>query len=165
VNAQLAEYTARWANTVEEGGWVEVNLAALGWLDEIAARLERGWVLTIDYGYTAAEMIRFPQGTLMSYRRHTASGDVLLTPGDRDITAHVNFTALQEHGEMRALQTSRFENLSRTLLTAGEPDGFAQALASSTPTGELQRRLQLKNLLFGMGETFRTLIQRKREEQ
>jgi SAM-dependent MidA family methyltransferase len=165
VKERLAEYLARWAGKVENGGWIEINLAALEWLDEIAARLKRGWVVTIDYGYTAAELVRFPQGTLMSYRRHSASSEVLLAPGDRDITAHVNFTALQEHGERRGLRVHRFENLSRTLLDAGEPDAFARALADSTPAGELRRRLQLKSLLFGMGETFRTLIQRKREEQ
>jgi len=161
VSGEINEYLVRYAADVEEGAWVEVNLAALGWLDQIAARLERGWVLTIDYGYTAPELIRFPRGTLMSYRRHVATEDVLSAPGDRDLTAHVNFTALREHGALRGLQTSCFENLSRTLLTAGEPDSFALALASASPAEDLRRRSQLKTLLFGMGETFRTLVQRR----
>jgi hypothetical protein len=50
--------------------------------------------------------------------------------------------------------------LAQTLLAAGEPDQFAAALAASTREEELQRRLQLKSLLFGMGETFRTLLQK-----
>ena len=158
---ESAEYAARYASDVEEGGRIEINVGALRWLDEIASRLERGWVLAIDYGYTARELVRFPCGTLMSYRRHTATDDVLSEPGERDLTAHVNFTALQDRAALHGLETLRLENLSRTLLDAGEPDRFAAALAAGSPSEELRRRLQLKTLLFGMGETFRTLILRK----
>jgi SAM-dependent MidA family methyltransferase len=161
LRGEPAEYLARYAADLEEGGSIEVNLAALRWIEEIAARLERGWVLIIDYGYTTRELVRFPGGTLMSYRRHVATEDVLAEPGDRDITSHVNFTALQGHAALHGLETWRMENLSRTLLDAGEPDGFAAALSPSGPPDELRRRLQLKTLLFGMGETFRTLILRK----
>jgi SAM-dependent MidA family methyltransferase len=114
-------------------------------------------VLTVDYGYTRPEAVRFPSGTLMGYRRHTAREDVLAEPGVRDITAHVNFTALQEHGARRGLRTETFETLAQTLLAAGEPDQFAAALG---PESDLRRRMQLKTLLFGMGETFRVLLQR-----
>ena len=141
----------------EEGRWYEANLEALAWLDRIASRLVSGWVLTIDYGYTRAESVRFPEGTLMAYRRHTAHDDVLADPGERDISAHVNFTALSEFGETCALHVERFETLAQLLLAAGAPDQFAAALGG----GEVSRRAQLKTLLFGMGETFRALLQRK----
>jgi SAM-dependent MidA family methyltransferase len=141
----------------EEGRSYEANLESLAWMERIAAALVSGWILTIDYGFTRAESVRFPEGTLMSYRRHTAREDVLVDPGERDITAHVNFTALQAYGETCALRAVRFENLAQILLAAGEPDQFASALAD----GALSRRTQLKTLLFGMGETFRALLQRK----
>ena len=57
-----------------------------------------------------------------------------------------------------SLETVRFEKLSQTLLDAGEADQFATALSGAD---EARRRLQLKTLLFGMGETFRVLLQRK----
>jgi SAM-dependent MidA family methyltransferase len=107
------------------------------------------------------EHIRFPQGTLMSYRRHQASEDVLADPGERDITSHVPFSALEEHGAACGLKKFLRETLAQTLLHAGEPDQFAEALAAATPQEERARRLQLKSLLFGMGETFRTLLQKK----
>ena len=158
--AEIADYMRRYfPPPSEEGALFEVNLEALVWLERIARALQ-GYVLTIDYGYTRAESVRFPRGTLMSYRRHHASEDVLADPGVRDITAHVSFTALQEYGARLGLATVCFETLARTLLTAGEPDQFQAALAASTPADEVRRRLQLKSLLFGMGETFRTLIQR-----
>jgi SAM-dependent MidA family methyltransferase len=130
-------------------------------MERIAGALEEGFALTIDYGYTRAESVRFPQGTLMGYRRHAAREDVLEEPGDRDITAHVNFTALQEAGAARGLRTEAFETLARTLLAAGEPDQFAAALEAAGPREQLRRRMQLKTLLFGMGETFRSLLQRR----
>jgi SAM-dependent MidA family methyltransferase len=157
---EIADYMRRYfPPPSEEGALFEVNLEALAWLERIARALD-GYVLTIDYGYTRAESVRFPRGTLMSYRRHHASEDVLADPGVRDITAHVSFTALQEYGARLGLETVSFETLARTLLTAGEPNRFQAALAASTPADEVRRRLQLKSLLFGMGETFRTLIQR-----
>jgi len=48
---------------------------------------------------------------------------------------------------------------------AGEADQFAEALQGAAPGEELRRRMQLKTLLFGMGETFRALLQRKGEEE
>jgi SAM-dependent MidA family methyltransferase len=139
-----------------------VNLEALAWMGRIAASLERGFALTVDYGHTRRESARFPQGTLMSYRRHAASEDVLTDPGERDITAHVSFTALEEHGKRCGLDLAGFTTLSRMLLDAGEADSFAAALAADTPVEQMRRRLQLKTLLAGMGETFRVLLQRKR---
>jgi SAM-dependent MidA family methyltransferase len=158
---ELADYVRRYFPPPREGAQYEVNLEALQWMERIARALEAGFVLSIDYGYTRAESVRFPRGTLMSYRRHRADEDALDDPGGKDITAHVCFTALQEHGARLGLATVRFETLAQTLLAAGEADQFGSALAASTGAEELQRRLQLKNLLFGMGETFRTLIQRE----
>jgi SAM-dependent MidA family methyltransferase len=78
---------------------------------------------------------------------------VLAEPGERDITAHVNFSALEEHGARVGLEREKFETMASTLLTAGEEDQFAAAMAANPG--------QLKTLLFGMGETFRVLLQRK----
>jgi SAM-dependent MidA family methyltransferase len=158
VTAAVEEYCRKFC---PQAGMFEANLAALEWMDRIADALQCGFHFTIDYGYVTAEHIRFPQGTLMSYRRHRASEDVLADPGERDITSHVPFSAIEERGAARGLEKMARETLAQTLLHAGESDRFAAALAGATPEEERARRLQLKSLLFGMGETFRTLIQRK----
>jgi SAM-dependent MidA family methyltransferase len=144
----------------EPGRWYEVALDAMHWMERIAAMITNGYVFTVDYGFTRAESVRFPAGTLMGYHRHTAREDVLTDPGKRDITAHVNFTAIEEAGQNAGLATERFETLAQTLLAAGAADQFAAALAGGD---EMRRRMQLKTLLFGMGETFRVLLQRKQE--
>ena len=153
-------YRKKYLGTLSDGQIFEVNLEALAWLDRIRTALEAGYVFSIDYGYTVAELPRFPLGTLMSYRRHQAMEDVLKNPGEQDITAHVCFTALEEHGGSIGLERERFEPLARTLIEAGTADQFARALAADTPREQMRRRLQLKQLLADMGETFRTLVQK-----
>jgi SAM-dependent MidA family methyltransferase len=157
VDVATDDYLRRFYPAPEEGRWYEANLDAVRFLDRIASAMENGFLLTIDYGFTRAESVRFPTGTLMGYRRHMARENVLDSPGLRDITAHVNFTALEELGVEHGLRTIEFESLARTLLAAGEPDQFGTALAGD----DLRRRMQLKTLLFGMGETFRVLLQRR----
>lgn len=134
-------------------------------LEQTAAAIDRslasGVLLAIDYGYTQKEIVRFPRGTLMSYRRHRALDDVLANPGGQDITSHVPFDHLKNVFENRGWKTARFETLSAMLLRAGEPDEFASALRADSEAETLKLRLQLKTLLFGMGETFRALWMRK----
>ncbi len=154
-------YRRTYLGPLTEGHIFEAGLEAMEWLDRISAALESGYVVGIDYGYTAKELVRFPSGTLMSYRRHQALEDVLKDPGEQDITAHVCFSALEGYGNQVGLETVALEPLARTLVEAGEADQFARALEARSPEEEQQRRLQLKQLLFGMGETFRTLMQRK----
>ena len=153
VRPEIEHYLRSYFPPPETGRWYEANLGALSWMERIALSLVNGYVFTIDYGYTRAESIRFPAGTLMGYRRHTARENVLEEPGARDITAHVNFTALEEYGAAHNLRRERFETLAHTILAAGEADQFAAAMAAD--------RMQLKTLLFGMGETFRVLLQKR----
>jgi SAM-dependent MidA family methyltransferase len=126
-------------------------------LRRIGASLRRGSMLVIDYGFTEREAVRFPRGTLMSYRRHTASEDVLRDPGLQDITAHVPFTFLEQLAAAAGWTPRGLENFSSWLLRAGEPDHFASALAADSEAEAARLRLQLKTLLFGMGEAFRCL--------
>jgi SAM-dependent MidA family methyltransferase len=161
VQDEVECYRKKYLGLLTEGQVIEVSLEALRWLERIAVSLEFGCLLTIDYGYTSSELPRFPRGTLMSYRSHQAIENVLDDPGGQDITAHVCFTALEEHGKDLGLRPELFETLGRMLLRAGESDQFACALRADSPREEMRRRMQLKQLLYGLGETFRTLLQTK----
>ena len=113
VSPRAAEYLERWGPTeTEDGTLAEVNLAALDWLQRIGERLH-GWLLAIDYGYTRRELVHFPQGTLMTYRAHRADEDVLASPGERDITAHVNFTALEQYALQNGFTSVRLKRWRR----------------------------------------------------
>ncbi|QOY86098.1 SAM-dependent methyltransferase [Paludibaculum fermentans] len=146
----------------EEEVWLELPVGLESLLARMTRPLTRGFVLAIDYGYTEREIIRFPRGTLMAYRRHQALDDVLLNPGEQDITAHVPFTHLEHCAQALGLLTTPLRSLTQLLMSAGEADQFAGALAAPDDAAALRLRMQLKSLLFGLGETFRCLVMEKR---
>ena len=75
----------------------EVNLDALGWIDAMASRLERGYLLTIDYGDASPlERAGAGRGTLACYQGHHRTEDPLHAPGELDITARVDFSLVVE---------------------------------------------------------------------
>ena len=123
----------------------------------------RGAVLVFDYGYPEDELWApwRTTGTLLCFRRHTAHENPYIHVGDQDITAHVNFTALLAHMHEAGFRTARFESLAQTLLRAGERDQFAAVLGGASEAETMRRRMQLKTLLYGMGETFRVVVGRK----
>lgn len=95
VRPEIAAWLADYAGPVEKGGWVEVQPAAAGWLRSVLGRLQAGAVVLIDYGDTAENLApRRQDGTLRTYRAHHLGPHPLDEPGETDITADVNFTAL-----------------------------------------------------------------------
>ena len=149
---------------IAEGRCIETCSRQIDAIGRIGAALESGFVLVIDYGYTRDEIERggrFPEGSLMGYTEHRAEPQVLADPGRRDITAHVNFTALADAGRAAGFEVAPLQAQQAFLLETGEPDRFAYALAARTPLQETELRMQLKSLLFGLGETFRVLVMRK----
>jgi SAM-dependent MidA family methyltransferase len=162
----LVEYLARYGVPLRNGQQAEINLAALGWIEQVAAKLERGFLLTIDYGYLAPELYSPARlgGTLLAYRAHRASEDVLVCPGAQDLTAHVNFSALIEHGREVGLLPLGFTSQAKFLLALGKENEFADLYAPQASELErYQARLHLKQLIYpeGMGEIFRILVQGK----
>lgn len=124
-------------------------------LQAMARTLRRGLLVVIDYGYEEPEReFRFPQGSLMSYRKHVADEDVLATPGERDITFHVNFTQLIQDAERAGWRLRRKEMLRTFLLRAGE-NAFEEARRADSE--------RLKTLLFAFGERFDALVFERRE--
>jgi SAM-dependent MidA family methyltransferase len=103
--------------------------------------------------------LRFPRGSLMAYRRHLPAGDVLAEPGTQDITAHVPWTSLESVAAGFGWRKRSFEPLSSLLMKAGEADQFASALEG----GRERHTLQLKTLLFGMGESYQAITMERTE--
>ncbi|MGB3616367.1 MAG: class I SAM-dependent methyltransferase, partial [Elainellaceae cyanobacterium] len=83
-----------------DGYTTEVNLAASDWLETVATRLQRGYLITIDYGYPAERYYKPTRpGTLQCYYQHHHHSDPYRNIGHQDITAHVDFTMLEHVGE------------------------------------------------------------------
>ena len=149
---------------IAAGRRIETCERQLEALERIWSVLESGWLLIIDYGYTRDEIERggrFPEGSLMGYTAHRAEPDVLQEPGKRDITAHVNFTALADCGRAAGFEVFPLQSQQAFLLQVGQHDNFAYALTAATERDQTALRMQLKSLLFGLGETFRVLAMRK----
>ncbi|HEY4682870.1 MAG TPA: SAM-dependent methyltransferase [Candidatus Acidoferrales bacterium] len=165
-SSALGEYFSRFGIQLAEGQRAEADLCALAWMADVGQRLERGFVLTIDYGYLANQLFdeRHFSGTLMAYRQHRAHGRLLESPGEQDLTHHVNFTALIEAGRENGLELAGLASQMQFLMALGRGNEFADLYdEGQSETDRYRARLQLKTLIYpeGMGETFRVLIQQK----
>lgn len=165
VSREELEFLDRYAVHPGEGERVEAALAAQDWIQRIAAAVPRGFVLMIDYGYTREELLAGRhRGTVMAYRQHAASANPYEAPGEQDITAHVNFTALRAAGEAAGLEPLGLLTQSQFLMGIGEPNQFADAFEDCRlPQERAKVALQLKHLVTpaGMGETFQVLLMGK----
>ncbi len=122
----------------------EVNLAALDWLKAIANRLRQGFLLTIDYGYRADRYYQPArhQGTLQCYYRHRHHDNPYLYVGQQDITAHVNFTALERQGELCGLRKVGFTEQGLFLMALGLGDRIAALSSVDDPRGQATAKVQ-----------------------
>ncbi len=107
---------------MDTGGRMEVGLAATTWVRSAAAALQRGFLLLFDYGHDC-DARAHPEGTLMAYRAHVAEPrNWLAAPGDTDLTAHVDLTALRRAAESAGLRTLALVDQTYFLLSLGLAD-------------------------------------------
>jgi SAM-dependent MidA family methyltransferase len=138
----------------------EINLAAPAWVQTVAAAIESGMLLLIDYGYPRHELYHPERacGTLLCHYRHHVHDDPFLYPGLQDITAHVDFTALAEAGHEAGLDVAGYTTQANFLIACGLTE-----LASQTHPAEARPRMQLADeikrltLPGEMGEVFKVL--------
>lgn len=161
-------------------GWrAEINLDALRWMEQSARILRRGYLLIIDYGDKARQLYtpRRRRGTLLCYYQHQANDRPLARPGEQDITAHVNFSALIEEGRRHGLRLTLYSTQRDWLQRMGLQDEldrryaqeFASALADrGSDQGQvallrwrsLQQGISILTDPAGMG-SFKVLVMRR----
>ena len=135
----------------------EVNLAALKWMEQLAPKLTRGYVLAVDYGYSRDEYYapERSSGTLQCYSNHRILPSPLTEIGHADITAHVDWTSLAERAETRGLSVAGFtdqHHFTTGVVTALMPEQFGANADAAT-------RRALQTLLHPeiLGTTFQFL--------
>jgi SAM-dependent MidA family methyltransferase len=167
-NPALEEYFLLYGFPLEEGQRAEVNLKALEWIEKVSQVLRRGFILTIDYGYQAAELYEPTRrdGTLLCYFRHTTSSNPYERIGDQDMTAHVNFTALMKKGEALGLKKVGYAEQYKFLVSLGllqDLENLERDSPSDSDPGFLKNKLAMRNFLIpgGMGTLFKVLCQSK----
>ncbi|HKX38889.1 MAG TPA: SAM-dependent methyltransferase, partial [Burkholderiales bacterium] len=138
----------------------EIGLAGPAWMRSLAERLEQGVIFVIDYGFPRHEYYH-PQrsiGTLMCHSRHRAHGDVFQQPGEQDITAHVDFSALARAARESGLEILGYATQAQFLINCGITDVLSQAnvenaLHYAPIAAEAQKLLSPAE----MGELFKVL--------
>jgi SAM-dependent MidA family methyltransferase len=162
---QELEFLDRYSIHPEPGERLEAPLVARPMMDRIAAGIHRGFFIAIDYGYTRDEQLAGRhRGTVKAIRRHSISASLYEAPGEQDITADVNFTALTASAEKHGMLTHQLITQSQFLLGIGEANQFADAFEECRlPQERAKVALQLKHLITpaGMGESFHVLIASK----
>jgi SAM-dependent MidA family methyltransferase len=162
--AEELEFLDRYGVHPEAGERIEVPMVAQDWMRQITRAIESGLlvIVVIDYGYTRNQQLAGRhRGTLMAYRHHSASSDPYQAPGEQDLTAHVNFTALAAACEQAGMQVEKLRTQSQFLMGIGEKNQFADAFEDCRlPQERAKVALQLKHLVtpIGMGETFQVSI-------
>jgi SAM-dependent MidA family methyltransferase len=156
--SRLEEYIAKLGAPLAEGQTAEINLDAIDWLSDIAGRIERGFLITVDYGDTVCLLWSAGRrdGTLRCFHRHRLIDSPLNSPGEQDLTSSVNFTALIEYGRGFGLARAGYYRQSEFLIDKGLLERIARM-------DELKARLAAKNLLVpgGTSDNFRVLVQKR----
>lgn len=135
------------------GTVTEVHPQAKAWVRTVAAALEAGAMFLIDYGFGDSEYYH-PQrigGTLMCHHQHRADPDPLTAVGEKDITAHVNFTTVALTGQDAGLAVLGYTTQAHFLLNCGLTDLLQAA--------SLQERAMAQKLIteHEMGELFKVI--------
>jgi len=159
------EFLDRYSVHPEPGDRMEVPLAAQREAARAFAEVGTGFAVIIDYGYTRQEQLAGRhRGTLKAVRQHALSATPYEAPGEQDITADVNFTALAAAAEQQGFHTHKLVTQSQFLLGIGEANQFADAFEECRlPQERAKVALQLKHLVTpaGMGESFHVQVASK----
>ena len=166
----IAEYFEKHGVVLGEGQIAEANLEIEEWFNELAGNIRSGYVITVDYGAEAAEL--YPStatdpryfGTLRSFQRHQIMDDVLFDPGEQDLTASVNWSALKGAGERLGFKVIELERQDRFLLAAGllEQLEIETQLASGEADKLRLNSAALEMILpTGMAAHFQVLVQQR----
>jgi SAM-dependent MidA family methyltransferase len=150
-------------DTLPDGFTTELCPAAEEWWRTAAMALRCGKVLTLDYGLSAEEffMPERKEGTARGYHHHRPSSNVLAQPGEQDITAHVNFTAIRTAGESAGLRTDAFLTQAQ-FLTSIAARIWKDEGSFGEWTPERTRQFQTLTHPEHLGQSFRVLVQGRR---
>ncbi|ATX81673.1 SAM-dependent methyltransferase, MidA family [Mariprofundus ferrinatatus] len=152
-------------NAWQDGYVSEWNPSLEGWQKQLSGIVISGFVFTNDYGYSQQEYYRQGrrEGSLLAHIGQQASEDVLSDPGSRDVTAHVDFTALALAGKTVGFSPLLWMSQGGWLAQSPSVQAFVQSLACQNDATSMHLMAHAKRVLmpYGMGEVFKVLVQSK----
>ena len=160
----LKEYFTQLDVALPNDFCAEVNLQAIDWLKTISASLAKGFIITIDYGFPSSELYQPYRnlGTIVCYYKHAVNDHPYANIGQQDITAHVNFSALDLWGTKSGLMNCGFTTQSQFLSGLGLTEYLRKLELKEKNDFDFRKKLMLLHtLLVSMGKKFKVLIQQK----
>jgi len=158
--AALAAAAERYGAAAEEGTEAELAPGAGALLESMTGAFDRGVFIFVDYGDRADRLYGAanPDGTLLAYHRHQTSQSYLERVGEQDLTAHVNFSALEDRARELGLRVLGFTTQDRFLIANGILESFEQEGGGGAR--EVKKRLQAMQLIHpnAMGRRFKVLV-------
>lgn len=159
---EVREYLEEFNIELPRGYRTEVNLRIREWLVKVNNRLKEGFIMTVDYGYSAPDYYSEERnrGTLLCYHNHRIEENPFEHIGDQDITAHINFSSLKKWGEDLGIKTIGFCEQGPYLVSLGIDEVIRELCGDSPDPFDIAR---IKGLLLpeGMGESHKVMIQYK----
>jgi SAM-dependent MidA family methyltransferase len=162
----LTDYLVELKVQLPKGFRTEINLEATKWIKEVATCLNKGYVLTIDYGDHSSELYREHRrsGTLVCYHKHQMNDNPYRNIGAQDITSHVNFSALIHWGLKEGLTCCGLTNQGHFLAALGFSEYLLKTVVA--PQQDIVQTAKkvtflTHTLLIDMGSKFKVLIQGK----
>ena len=157
------DYFAARGIELQDGQFADVSLDWDAYYRDVCRLVQRGLIVTFDYGMPQEQLFhsrvrRF--GTAAAYREQRVTRDLLASPGEQDLTAHINFTDLIRAGEAAGFTTLFFDRQAKFLLALGAAeDPILQTEPRSV--AELAHKENARRLLLpdGIGEDIRVLVQ------
>ncbi|MBI4826235.1 MAG: SAM-dependent methyltransferase [Nitrospirae bacterium] len=162
---ELMDYIRQFSTGFPQGYRTEINLRIKDWLKEISSILSNGFLLTIDYGYTAKEYYSEERnrGTLLCYHDHQINENPYEYVGEQDITAHVDFSSVKKWGDEAVLETLGYTSQGTYLVASGIDEIITELYADSPNYAAEIKKIKGLIMPEGMGESHMVMIQYKGE--
>jgi SAM-dependent MidA family methyltransferase len=161
VSAGGIEEPHRLYEVLPNGFTTEVCPSATEFWTQACDVIEEGYLLMMDYGLIAEDFFapQRSEGTLRSYKGHTLNADVLSNPGEQDLTAHVDFSAIADAGERASARTIAYATQAQFLTKICALDSTDGGLKPEGWTPAQRRQFQTLTHPEHLGNAFRVLIQ------
>jgi SAM-dependent MidA family methyltransferase len=165
---RLSEHFERLGIRLGECQIADVNLEIDNWIELVSRKLRSGYLITVDYGAEASVLYSEGEnrkGSLRALHKHQVSGDVLLQPGQQDITSSVDWTQVKMAGARNGFGVVVFERQDRFLLDAGL---LAEMELRISETPRESERLRVSTsaremiLPGGLAESYQVMVQKKK---
>ncbi len=163
----LIEHFEELGIRLADGQVVEINLEIEAWLRRASARLNAGYLVTVDYGASAEELYSasaHEQGTLRAFSRHEFVDDLLAEPGEHDLTSTVSWDLVKSAGARHGLEVVEFARQDKFLLAAGfleQLEVESSQCAGDTDRLRLSTTAREMILPDGMAAHFQVLVHKK----